>query len=187
MNEKQLLISLKEGDHKAFTLLYNQYWKQVYNFCRLYVQEYAAEEVMQEVFVKLWTSRASIDEDKNFKGYLFIMTRNLIFNQTRNSMYESAVKMTLMSAVEESCEIEEEISANDLSEYIDGIIKKMPPQRQQIFNLSRKNHLSYREIAEKLNVSEKTVEQSIGRTLKSLKQQIVTHLVTFFILMSSFS
>lgn len=187
MNEKQLLISLKEGDHKAFTLLYNQYWKQVYNFCRLYIQEYAAEEVMQEVFVKLWTLRASIDENKNFKGYLFIMTRNLIFNQTRNGMYESAVKMTLMSAVEESCEIEEEISANDLSEYIDGIIKKMPPQRQLIFNLSRKNHLSYKEIAEKLNVSEKTVEQSIGRTLKSLKQQIVTHLVTFFILMSSFT
>lgn len=187
MNEKQLLISLKEGDHKAFTLLYNQYWKQVYNFCRLYVQEHAAEEVMQEVFVKLWTLRASIDENKNFKGYLFIMTRNLIFNQTRNGMYESAVKMTLMSAVEESCEIEEEISAKNLSEYIDGIIKKMPPQRQLIFNLSRKNHLSYKEIAEKLSVSEKTVEQSIGRTLKSLKQHIVTHLVTFFILMSSFT
>ncbi|MEG1564409.1 MAG: RNA polymerase sigma-70 factor [Bacteroides sp.] len=185
MNEKQLLISLKEGDHKAFTALYNQYWKQVYNFCRLYVQEDLAEEVMQEVFVKLWTIRASIHEEDNFKGYLFIITRNIIFNQNRRSVYDAALKTTLMTAVEESCDFEDEISANDLQECIERLIGEMPPQRQLIFNLSRKKYLSYREIAEKLNVSEKAVEQSIGRSLKYLKEHLsIMHIP--FLLLSSF-
>lgn len=186
MSEKQLVISLKEGDHKAFTALYNLYWKQVYNFCRLYTQEDVAEEVMQEVFIKLWTARASIDEDEDLKAYLFIITRNLIFNQNRKKSYETAFKMTLITAVEESCEFEDEISANDLKEYIDTLIQEMPTQRQAIFNLSRKEYLSYKEIAAKLNVSETLVEQSIGRTIKFLKTKIAFLITTFILLISSF-
>lgn len=186
MSEKQLIISLKEGDHKAFTTLYNQYWKRVYNFCRLYVQEDVAEEVMQEVFIKLWTARASINEDEDLKAYLFIITRNLVFNQNRKKSYETAFKMTLITAVEESCEFEEEVSANDLKEYIDTLIQEMPPQRQVIFNLSRKEYLSYKEIAAKLNVSETLVEQSIGRTIKFLKTKITFLITTFILLISSF-
>lgn len=172
MTERQLLISLKEGDHQAFTHLYNQYWRQVYNFCRLYVQADAAEEVMQEVFIKLWTGRALIKEDANFKGYLFIVTRNIVFDQYRKGVNESALKTALMTVLDDSCEFEEEISANDLMEYINGLIKEMPLQRQQIFDLSRKENLTYREIAEKLNITEKAVEQSIGRSIKFLKQHI---------------
>lgn len=186
MTEKQVILSLKEGDHKAFTFLYNQYWKQVYNFCRLYVSEDTAEEVMQEVFVKLWTVRESINEGENLKGYLFIITRNLIFNQHRKSAYESSFKMTLISAVEESCEFEDELCAEDLSVYIDKLIAEMPPQRQLIFNLSRKEYLTHREIAVKLDLSEKTVEQSIGRTLKFLKEKMTLLFTLLFAFIVSF-
>lgn len=172
MTEKQVIISLKEGDHKAFTFLYNQYWRQVYNFCRLYVREDTAEEVMQEVFVKLWTTREAINENENLKGYLFIITRNLIFNQNRKGAYENSYKMALLAAVEESCEFEDDFCAEDLRIYIDKLIAEMPPQRQLIFNLSRKEYLTHREIAEKLNVTEKAVEQSIGRSLKFLKEKM---------------
>lgn len=181
MNEKKLLTSLKKGDHKAFTILYNQYWRQVYNFCRLYAAADVAEEVMQEVFIKLWTVRAFIKEEENFKGYLFIITRNIIFDQYRKNVNETSLKVALMAAVDDSYEFEEEISANDLREYIDGLLKEMPTQRQLIFNLSRKENLTYKEIAERLNMTEKAVEQSIGRTIKFLKQNLI-HLLAIILL-----
>ena len=79
MNEKELLIQLKNGDEKAFTLLYNYYWQLVYNFCRLYVSsKHEIEEIIQKVFIKLWEHRILICEEDNFKGLLFIITRNLV-------------------------------------------------------------------------------------------------------------
>jgi DNA-directed RNA polymerase specialized sigma subunit, sigma24 homolog len=78
MNEKELLLTLKSGNRQSFAILYKEYWNQVYNFSRLYLTtREAAEEVVQEVFVKVWESREFIREDDNFKGLLFIITRIL--------------------------------------------------------------------------------------------------------------
>lgn len=180
MMEKDLLRQLKQSDHKAFTLLYERYWRQVYNFCRLYLcNRSAAEEVVQEVFVKIWESRESIKEEENFKGLLFIITRNRIFNEHRKSVNEDFYKMTVLSAMEDSYNMEEEIEARSLSEYIDRLIEELPPRRREIFNLSRKEHKSYKEIAGLLRISEKTVENQIGEALKHLKKNLL--LLTLFI------
>ena len=180
MKEKDLIIQLKQSDHKAFTSLYEKYWRQVYNFCRLYLNNSSvAEEVVQEVFIKIWESRDFIKEDENFKGLLFIMTRNQVFNQHRKSVNEDFYKVTVLSAMEDSYNMEDEIEARNLSEYIDRLIEDMPPRRREIFNMSRKEHKSYREIAGMLQISEKTVENQIGEALKYLKRNII--LLTFFI------
>lgn len=173
MDEKTLVISLRQGSNEAFTTLYKCYWRQVYNFSRLYLtNKDVAEEVVQEVFVKVWESRDFIREEENFKGLLFIITRNLIFNQFRKSLNEDFYKMTVLAAMEESYNMEEEIDAHNLSEYVDQLIEELPPRRREIFNMSRKQHKSYREIAQELNISEKTVENQIGEALKYLKQNI---------------
>ena len=92
MSEKELIILLKNGDEKAFTTLYRLYWSKVYNFSRLYLSSITeVEEVVQEVFVKVWETRDFLRADDNFKGYLFIITRNLIFNQFRKSFNENFV------------------------------------------------------------------------------------------------
>ena len=84
MEERQIIKSLKEGDREAFSMLYKQYWEKVYHFCGLYLNNRdVAEDVVQEVFIKVWESREFIREDDNFKGLLFIITRNLIFNHHR--------------------------------------------------------------------------------------------------------
>ena len=81
MEERQIIKSLKEGDREAFSMLYKQYWEKVYHFCGLYLNNRdVAEDVVQEVFIKVWESREFIREDDNFKGLLFVITRNLIFN-----------------------------------------------------------------------------------------------------------
>ncbi|MDL2221466.1 RNA polymerase sigma-70 factor [Parabacteroides sp. OttesenSCG-928-N08] len=172
--EKSYLVALSSGSREAFTLLYKTYWQQVYHFCRLYLtNEQTAEEVVQEVFVKLWESRELIHADSNLKGLLFIITRNLIFNQHRRHVNEDFYRMTVLQAMEDSYDMESEIEARDLQAYIDQLIEELPPRRREIFLLSRKEQKSYREIAELLQISEKTVENQISEALKFLRKNVV--------------
>ncbi len=176
MKEKQIIKSLKEGDREAFSMLYKQYWEKVYHFCELYLNNReVAEDVVQEVFIKVWESREFIREDDNFKGLLFIVTRNLIFNQHRKNLNEDFYKMTVLSAMRNSSydDLEEEIAAYNLGEYIDRLIEELPERRRIIFNLSRKEHKSYKEIASQLHISQKTVENQVGEALKFLKKNIL--------------
>lgn len=182
--EKELIIALKQGNEKAFNILYKQYWKQVYNFCRLYLTNTEeAEEVVQDVFVRLWQSRDFLRENDNFKGLLFIISRNLVFNQTRKSFNHDFYTLSLLEALENmpeenSYDIEKELEAKDLSAYIDLLIAELPPQRQKIFHLSRKEHKNYKEIADLMHLSEKTVEHQVSEALKFLRKHI-TLLVIF--------
>ncbi|WP_299230670.1 RNA polymerase sigma-70 factor [uncultured Bacteroides sp.] len=184
--EQELLFSLKLGDEKAFNTIYNKYVKQVYNFCKLYIiNNDEVEEVVQDVFVRLWESRYTIREDDNFKGLLFIITRNLVFNETRKSFNHDYYTVSIIDAIEnmseENCsnEVEQNLEYKDLSEFIDKLISELPPQRQKIFNLSRKEQKSYKEIAEIMNLSEKTVEHQISNAIKYLRKHLI--LFTLFL------
>ena len=107
------------------------------------------------------------------KGLLFIITRNLIFNHYRKNVNEDFYKMTVLSAMDTSYDLEEEITAYNLREYIDHLIEELPERRRIIFNLSRKEHKSYKEIASQLSISEKTVENQISEALRFLKKNIM--------------
>lgn len=181
MTEKELIILLKEGDEKAFTTLYRRYWSKVYNFSRLYLSSILEiEEVVQEVFVKVWESRSLLREDDNFKGFLFVITRNLVFNQFRRSFNENAYKLTVLSSIMPYYNLEEELTAADLQEFIEKMVKELPPRQQEVFNLSRNAHLTYMEISIRLNISEKTVERHINEALKFLKKNIMFYLIFIF-------
>lgn len=178
-SEHDLLILLKQGDEKAFNSIYKKYVGQVYNFCKLYIiNNDEIEEVVQDVFVRLWESRYTIREDDNFKGLLFIITRNLVFNETRKSFNHDFYTVSLIDSIENmgednySYNTEQDLEAKDLSIFIDKLISELPPQRQRIFNLSRKEQKSYREIAEIMNLSEKTVEHQISDALKYLRKHM---------------
>lgn len=183
--EEKVLEQLKAGDHDAFTWLYNSYWSQVYNFSRLYISSVEdCKEIVQQVFVKVWEARALIKEKENFKGFLFIITRNIVFNLSKKSFNESFYKMSVLSAFSDSmeqgsCEIEEEIMASQLNDYINQLVDTLPTRQREVFILSRRHHLSYKEISFRLNISEKTVEQHIYKVLKFLKENL--QLFTIFL------
>ncbi|MDE5611328.1 MAG: RNA polymerase sigma-70 factor [Odoribacter sp.] len=173
MDEQEAILGIKNGDKAAFEYLYRSYWSQVYNFTRLYISSTIdAEEIVQEVFVKLWEVRSFLNEDKNIRGFLFIVTRNIIFNQKRKSFNEAFYKMTVLDTLEESYNIEKELEASDLCEHIDYLISLLPPQQQEIFKLSRKEHLTYKEISCRLGISEKIVGHHISDVLKYLKKNL---------------
>ncbi|MCK9344166.1 MAG: RNA polymerase sigma-70 factor [Massilibacteroides sp.] len=171
---KGLINRIKQGDERAFSILYHQYSHTVFNFCQLYMRSQAdAEEVVQEVFVKVWESRAFIREDQSFKGFLFMVTRNLIFDKFRKRQRQETFELTVLQAMEEGYDIEDEIEASDLSQYIDTLITNLPPRCQEIFNLSRKKHLTHKEIAVQLDLSEKTIENQITKALKFLRKNLL--------------
>lgn len=110
MNEKEAIIKLKTcNDKAAFAFLYRSYWAKVYNFTRLYITSAVdVEEIVQEVFIKIWENREALDEEQNFAGYLFITMRNLVFNRSRKNLNEPFYQLSVIEAVEESYDIEEE-------------------------------------------------------------------------------
>lgn len=183
MEEIKLIEQMKSGDNQAFAALYDLYCPKVYNFTRLYISSAdEVAEVVQDVFVKLWESRHLIIEEKGLEGFLFIITRNLIFNMNRRNLRETMLKMTVLKAMEEegSSNIEEEFAATDLKRYIDGLVTQLPERQQRVFRMSREEHMSYREIAEHLNITEKAVERHIYLALKFLRSNL-----PFFILFVS--
>ena len=173
MDERTLVLQLKEGNENAFTALYQTYWAKVYNFSRLYLTSSTeVEEVVQDVFVKVWEARIFIKENENFKGFLFIITRNIIFNQFRKSFNENAYKLAILKSSSETYGIEEEMEASDLQSYINKLIEELPPRQREVFQMSRDQHLSYKEIAQQLDITEKTVERHINEALKFLRKNV---------------
>lgn len=182
MTEKNLILLLKQGDEAAFTALYKTYWGKVHNFSCLYLTSGdEVEETVQEVFMKLWEARASLNEEENFAGFLFIITRNIVFHQFRRSFNDRAYRETVLAAVRQDAYygIEEQLFASDLKECIYRLISELPPRQQEVFRMSRIAHMSYREIAARLSISEKTVECHINKALKFLRKNLI--LLSLFI------
>lgn len=184
MTEEQAVTLLsKEDNHEAYSYLYEMYWSKVYNFARLYISSIEdAKEIVQIVFVKLWETRAFLKESESLKGYLFIITRNIIFNQKRRSFNEDFYKSSVLDAytednINDACEAEEKMYAMELSRFIDALIQSLPERQRDCFMLSRVEKMTYREIGERLGISERTVEVHIVRALKYLKKNIILFLI----------
>ena len=154
-----MLIDLKNGDEKAFETLFWEYNQHVYHFVySLLYDKSMAADLTQNVFLKIWEKHETIDPEQNFDAYLFTIARNLVYKETENRL---------------------------LSEYINSLIEELPPSRRKIFRLSRHEHLSYREIAERLSISEKTVETQLSRALRFLRDRLSSDgflcLITLFL------
>lgn len=178
MDDREILTEVKAGNTTVFKHLYDCYWLKVFNFSKLYITSSSAvSEVVQDVFVKVWEMRETFDETKSLDGYLFIITRNTIFNYSRKHFNELAFKMTALRGIENSCNFEEELIAADLKEYIEKLIEQLPPQRRRIFKMSREQHLTNRQIAERCNVTEKAIERQMTLALKYLKDNLPLFIV----------
>ena len=165
---------LKEGDEAAFESIYWKYNSHVFNFINsLLYDRILSEDITQSVFMKIWERRESIDPDKGFDAYLFTIARNMVYKETENRLLsESAFYALSQQQTNEDFLMEEKIDADSLRLYIDNLIEQLPLSRKEIFKLSRREHLSNKEIATRLSISEKTVETQLYRSLRFLKEKL---------------
>lgn len=172
-SDKQLIRSIRHGDSRAFEELFRKYYDRFYAFaCALLNDGDAAEDILQNVFLKLWVGRERLDEDRSVSNYLLVSIRNEIYDYLYQKYNQSVVRCELPDVEDNSGDIEANMMGREASRTIEGIVRAMPPQRRRIFLMSRYRHLSSREIAEVLGLSERTVERHIYLALKDLKNTL---------------
>jgi RNA polymerase sigma-70 factor (ECF subfamily) len=175
-NDDLTLVHLmKQGNELAFQEIYNFYWEKLfaYTYNRLHVRE-TSEEVVQDVFLSLWAKRQSIDITSSLSAYLYVATRHRLLNELRSAKvresYASDYK-TFLRGVHDNSNVEQQ-DLKDLEHSIEIRISELPKHCQAVFRLSRQEHVPNQTIAEKLNLSIKTVENYLTQALKHIRASL---------------
>lgn len=186
--EQRIVSRIIDGDQKAFAELYDIYSEKLYYFALKFLRSKEdAENITQEVFVKVWETRNRLDPDYSVSAYLFTIARNTIFNLHRKRVNEKAYLEHLGNHIDFThSKLEHDIVLKDLQGHVDKIIDDLPAQRKKVFELSRKDGLSHKEISQQLNISEKTIETHIRLALKDIRKFMVEdlNLSILFVLLS---
>lgn len=178
--ENVLLVNISHGDIKAFENLFMHYFPKLKLFLAGFLDsEQEAEDLAQDVFVKIWQNRYSLGKIENLNAYLYRIAKNTLYTYLDRSFFPETIPELDYGYIPSSEELEEIVFAKELEEMIDVTISKMPLQRKKIFILSRKNGLSNEEIALQLNISKRTVETHISAALADLRK-IIPILLLFF-------
>ena len=183
IEERQLVIQLKDGNQASYKVLYDKYAPMLFAFSRKYLQtQEDAEEIVQEVFLRIWEKKENIDEYQSFSSYVIQAAKYRIYNGFRKKVNEQAYLDFLMYADDSSRNFTElDVNYHAVKKKAESAISAMPPKRQEIFRLSREDGLKNREIAERLQISIKTVENQMGLALKFLKDELSEYQMLIFL------
>ena len=170
LSDEELSVLLFKGNNAAFEEIFNRYWSVLYSaaYKRLKNHE-GAEEIVQDLFTLLWSKRESIQIHTSLLGYLFTATRYMVLNHIQKNAVRQNYKETLQLLKTYDNSTEDTIFLNDLNRNIEREVNHLPPKCRSVFELSRKEHKTNREIAEVLGISEKTVEGHLTKAIRQLK------------------
>jgi RNA polymerase sigma-70 factor (family 1) len=171
LEEKDVLIQLLEGNEHAFEKIYRFYSPRLFGrLLKLVKSEPQAQEILQDIFLKLWQQRTSIDPGKSFRSFLYKIAENKVYDFFRKAARDKGLESQLISLSTNNFVGIEEFSSVDadlaiLQKAIDGL----PPQRQHVFRLCKLEGKSYREVSELLEISVSTISDHIVKGTKSIR------------------
>lgn len=162
---------LREGNEIAFRMVYDLHSEQVYKLAFRFLKDSAwSEEVVQDVFLKLWLNREVLDERGNMWLYLYVIAKRICLNKLREIRNTTVLFEQLIKNIEiASNKTEEQLTADEMNQFAEKIIINLPSQQQLVFKLSREEGLSHKEIAQKLGLSPNTVKNHMVQALKTLR------------------
>jgi len=183
-DDRNLFLLIKKGDQKSFETLFRTYYALLCQFSRKYVKDKDdCEEIVQGFFLKLWDKREALDINESVKNYLFSSIRNRCLNYIKHEKIKLDYQSDMMKNPDAQIDTTNFIMEVNLIERIDQCISDLPDRRREIFVLSREHGLKYREIADQLGISIKTVETQMGQALKELREKLKDYqrlLISFF-------
>jgi RNA polymerase sigma-70 factor (ECF subfamily) len=184
LNNSQL-HNIKSGDEQAFEQLFRAQYPTLCGYARKYLDDIdQAEEIVQEMFFNFWQKREKVEITTSLEAYLFRSVRNSCLNYLKHLKIREEYRLaTNHETRRKEQEIHDSVVALELQEKIDSVIGQLPPERQKIFKMSRYEELKYKEIAEKLNLSVKTVEVQMSKALKFLRLHLSEYLSVVVILL----
>jgi RNA polymerase sigma-70 factor (ECF subfamily) len=168
---EELLPKAAAGDEQAFTLLFKSYWQNVYVVALDFTKsETLAEEITQDVFLKIWQNRDNLSTIRKFDDYLFIVARNHIYNVLRKKSIERPFIVHLEEYFQETSYLSDQaVCFKETRDLIDAAVELLPPQQRLIFLLSRNEGFNHNEISEKLGISKGTIKSHINKALHSIR------------------
>lgn len=174
-DDKALISRLKEGDEKAFELIYNKTGKEIYAYCNSRINDpMVSEEIVQEVFLSIWNKRKSLEITSSLKSYLFAAAKYQILNHIRSEKVKRKYAINLGNYILINIEnsTEELLDLDDLHTVLNEIVESLPKKCQKVFRMSRFEHLSIKEISEEMDISTRTVENHITKALRHIRQEL---------------
>jgi RNA polymerase sigma-70 factor (family 1) len=176
-NEKELFSQIAAGNEAAFEKIFHTYNAKLLPFVSSITKNReVAEEVMQEVFLKLWLQRETLTQIENPAAWLVRLSSNLALNYLQHlAVHTKVVNRLKKETTPESATIEEDIDIKKVKQHIATAISSMPEKRQEIYRLSREQGLNRKQIADKLGVSESTVKNQMSSALKHIQEFIEKH------------
>lgn len=173
-NIDHIVKRLAADEKKALDELYNFYYPRLYAFAKKFLKvEDEINDIIQDVFVKLWENRRKIKNYETYNALIFTITKNAIISYFRekikqDSFHERVKEMATSNAVF----MDDSVEYEDIREKVDLLIEQLPDKRKQVFKLSREQGLSNKEIAEQLNISIKTVENHTMHAIRFLRKHL---------------
>jgi len=161
---------LNKGDIDALEILFKRYYESLCNFAATFLNDKSlSEDIVTDVFLMLWEKREKINIKSNLKSYFFMTTKNAVLEYLRkNKIYfEDLTQVKGKFTTQDACY---DIQKKESKQIIEELLNKIPPKSRRVFLMHRQNGLKYREIAEVLDISIKTVENHIAKALKILRE-----------------
>ncbi|MQY78730.1 MAG: RNA polymerase sigma-70 factor [Bacteroidetes bacterium] len=185
--DQKLVKTLKKGDVFAFNELFHKYSQKVYNFSIKHLEnEEDVKDLVQEIFMKIWDKRKEIDANKSFNGFLFTITLNLIRNYFRKKVKDRKLVNKWLEETEPySDSTKLSIEFRSLEKVVNTIVEQLPPKRRMVFRLSRNEGISNDDIARRMNIQKKTVENHLNLALRYLRERLQEQsflVILFFVL-----
>jgi RNA polymerase sigma-70 factor (ECF subfamily) len=174
LSDNELVDLLKSGNDAAFTIIYNRYWRLIYTHVyKILRDEDEAKDILQDVFSGLWIKAEQIPNQLNFAGYLYTIARNKVLNAIRHDKFRNDYLSALASYANEASEATMQyLDERDLIAAIEKEIAALPPRMRQVFEMSRKEYLSYKEIGKLLGTSGETVKKQVNKSLKIIRSNL---------------
>ncbi|MCO4294228.1 RNA polymerase sigma-70 factor [Solitalea sp. MAHUQ-68] len=172
--DNELVAMLKGRDQEAFTEIYNRYWATMYaHVYKMLRSQEESKDLLQDLFSSLWLKAEDINIETKLSGYLYLAARNRVFNLIQQNKVKNDYIASVMKFVSETdTSILQRLDEKELIRAIDSEIQNLPAKMREIFELSRKENLSHKEIAAKLNISDQTVRKQIQNALRILRPKI---------------
>ncbi|MFQ5605888.1 MAG: RNA polymerase sigma-70 factor [bacterium] len=172
-NKSQWVAKIQSGDEAAFEKLFFEYCQPLIHFARRFVEDTTvAENLVQDVFLKVWENRSQLNPTLNIKSYLYTAVKNQALKQIKHHEVRRRGAEKLRLDVDSVVSPEETWCAKELEEAIQQGISELPEKCRIIFRMNRFDQLKYAEIAHIQNISIKTVEVQMGRALKFLRKRL---------------
>jgi RNA polymerase sigma-70 factor (ECF subfamily) len=174
VREWQLHIS-RDDDEQAFAKLFRHFYERLLNFCLRYVPaREAAEEIVSDVFVKLWNKRSELENIANLQVYLFVAVKNHSLNYLEQYSHLRIVPLAGSDTadLQNSVDLERDLEWKEIRFKLDKIVATLPAQCRRIFQLIKEDGFKYKEVAEILNISPRTVETQLFRAMRKLNAEL---------------